>query len=83
MHDEPALLARCYEKSLRLAVEHRCKSVAFPLISAGVFGCPADVAIRTATQAIENFLQKHDIEVYLVIFDPKAFKIAKKFSSAY
>ena len=58
-----------------MAADHECSSIAFPLISAGVFGCPSDVAITTATQAIRNFLQEHEMEVYLVVFDRKSFKI--------
>ena len=38
-HGERELLAQCYENSLRLAAENGCSSIAFPLISAGVFGC--------------------------------------------
>ena len=59
-----------------MAADHECSSIAFPLISAGVFGCPSDVAITTATQAIRNFLQEHEMEVYLVVFDLKSFKIS-------
>lgn len=69
-------LAACYKKSLELAMENKCKSVAFPLISAGVFGCPAEIAIATAVQAIREFLADHEINVYLVVFDRKAFKIS-------
>lgn len=69
-------LADCYKNSLRLAVENQCKSIAFPLISAGVFGCPAEIAIATAVQAIREFLADHEINVYLVVFDRKSFKIS-------
>ena len=69
-------LADCYKNSLRLAVENKCKSIAFPLISAGVFGCPAEIAIATAVQAVKEFLAEHEMQVYLVVFDRKAFKIS-------
>ena len=69
-------LADCYKNSLRLAVENKCKSIAFPLISAGVFGCPAEIAIATAVQAIREFLADHEINAYLVVFDRKSFKIS-------
>ena len=75
-HGERELLTECYTNSLRLASENQCSSIAFPLISAGIFGCPAEVAIATATQAIRDFLVQHDIEVYLVVFDRKAFRIS-------
>ena len=73
---ERELLVRCYENSLCLAIEHGCASIAFPLISAGVFGCPAEIAIAVATQAIREFLADHEMNVYLVVFDRKAFKIS-------
>ena len=69
-------LASCYKNSLQLAVDNDCNSIAFPLISAGVFACPAEIAIATAVQAIREFLAEHDILVYLVVFDRKAFKIS-------
>ena len=69
-------LADCYKNSLRLAVENKCNSIAFPLISAGVFGCPAEIAIATAVQAIREFLADHEINAYLVVFDRKSFKIS-------
>ncbi len=68
-------LADCYKNSLRLAVENECDSIAFPLISAGVFACPAEIAIATAVQAIREFLTEHEINVYLVIFNRKDFKL--------
>ena len=75
-HGERELLSNCYDNSLQLAAENGCGSIAFPLISAGVFGCPSEVAIAVATQAIREFLTDHDMDVYLVVFDHKAFKIS-------
>ena len=75
-HGERELLLNCYDNSLQLAAENGCGSIAFPLISAGVFGCPSEVAIAVATQAIREFLTDHDMDVYLVIFDHNAFKIS-------
>lgn len=71
-------LASCYKNSLQLAIDNKCDSIAFPLISAGVFACPAEIAIATAVQAIREFLAEHEITVYLVIFDQKAFETYKK-----
>lgn len=77
-HGERELLAACYRNSLTLAEVNTCHSVAFPLISAGIFGCPADIAITTAVQAIRDFLQQHECEmdVYLVVFDKKSFQLS-------
>ena len=82
MHGEEELLRSCYQKSLRLAQEHSCKSVAFPLISSGVYGYPKDQALRVATDTIRDFLIKNtdesDILVYIVVFDKTSFKISGK-----
>lgn len=66
---EEALLKACYMNSLNLAKAHGLKTVAFPLISAGVFRYPKEKAIEVATTAIEKFLIENQMEVYLVFYD--------------
>ncbi len=56
---EPALLAGAYRRCLELAVEHGCRSVAFPAISAGIYGYPLDQAARLALQTALEFLKTH------------------------
>ena len=51
-----------------LAVQHGCKSIAFPLISAGIFGYPREEALQIASDTIQAFLREHDMEVMLVLF---------------
>lgn len=68
-HGEQELLTACYRNSLELAFAHHCKSVAFPLISSGVYGYPKDQALKVAKDTIENYLLDHDLEVTLVLFD--------------
>lgn len=53
---EAALLARCYGSSLRLAAEHRIDSIAFPAISCGAYGYPADAAVQIAVASIREWL---------------------------
>ncbi|MDR0854594.1 MAG: macro domain-containing protein [Clostridiales Family XIII bacterium] len=65
--NEEALLRNCYANSLRLAVENGCKSIAFPLISSGIYGYPKEDAIKVATAAIEDFIATEKIEVYLIV----------------
>jgi O-acetyl-ADP-ribose deacetylase (regulator of RNase III) len=75
---EEALLRSCYINSLELAVKHDCKSVAFPLISSGIYGYPKAEALRAATDAIRDFISEHDIDVSLVVFDKTAFEVSEE-----
>ena len=77
-HGEWELLVSCYRTSLALAKEHGCETVAFPLISSGIFGYPKDQALRVAVDTIGEFLLHNDMTVYLVIFDRKAYQISGK-----
>ena len=77
-HGERELLASCYRASLSLAQAHGCETVAFPLISTGIFGYPKDQALRVAVDTIGAFLLHNDMTVYLVIFDSKAYQISGK-----
>ena len=77
-HGEREQLVSCYQTSLALAKEHLCETVAFPLISSGIFGYPKDQALRVAVDTIGEFLLHNDMTVYLVIFDRKAYQISGK-----
>ena len=75
---EPEKLASCYRTSLALAKKCGCQTVAFPLISSGVFGYPKDQALRVAVDTISEFLAENDMTVYIVIFDRAAYAIGNK-----
>ena len=77
-HGEREQLVSCYRNSLRLAKEQGCETVAFPLISSGIFGYPKDQDLRVAVDTIGAFLLEHDMTVYLVIFDRRAYQISGK-----
>ena len=74
-------LCSCYLESLKLAAEYRCETVAFPLISAGIYGYPKAEALRVAVDTIAAFLETAELTVYLVIFDRASYEIgAERFS---
>ena len=77
-HGEQEQLVSCYRTSLVLARKYHCQTVAFPLISSGVYGYPKEQALRTAMDAIGAFLLEHDMTVYLVIFDRSAYQISSR-----
>ena len=77
-HGERKLLVSCYRTSLALAKEHGCETVAFPLISSGIFGYPKDQALRVAVDTIGEFLLHNDMTVYIVIFSRTAYQISSK-----
>lgn len=70
--DEEKKVRDCYRKSLQLAVQYECKSIAFPLIATGSFGYPKEEGMRIALDEINAFLMKQEMLVYLVVFDTKA-----------
>ena len=77
-HREQELLESCYRTSLNLAKENGCQSVAFPLISSGIYGYPKDQALKVAVDTISTFLLENEMMVYIVIFDRKAYQIGGK-----
>ena len=75
-------LRDAYTNSLKRAVENDCETIAFPLISSGIYGYPKDETLQVATSAIHNFLIDHDIDVILVVYDKAAFSISRELLGA-
>lgn len=73
--ESEALLTSCYENSLNLAKEKGLKTIAFPLISAGVYGYPQKDAIRVAIETMRLYQDDFD-EITLVLFGEREFGFA-------
>lgn len=77
-HGERETLRSCYERSLSLAAELKCRSIAFPLIASGVYGFPKDEALQIALSEISRFLLTHEMKVLLVVFGRKALQLSQR-----
>lgn len=77
-HGEADLLRSCYRSAIHLAAQYDCRSLAFPLISSGIFGYPRDEAIRVALDAIDSALQEQDMAVTLVLYDRDTMEMAER-----
>lgn len=76
-NNEDDLLASCYRESLKLALEHNCKSVAFPNISTGVYGFPKDRAARITVEIVKSFLNENLLpdQVIFCCFDDENYQL--------
>ena len=70
--NEVALLRDAYNAALSCAAENNAHSIALPLLSAGIYGFPADISLSVAQNAIHDYLDSHDTEIRLVLFDRAA-----------
>jgi len=71
-------LRSAYTESLNLAVKNKCESIAFPLISSGIYGYPKMEALQVATSAIRSFIESNDMDIFLTVFDKSAFAVSEK-----
>lgn len=75
---ESIILRSCYVESLKLAIKYGCESVAFPLISAGVYRYPKDQVLKFAIQTITEFLLENELDVYLCVYDRDSYTFSQK-----
>jgi O-acetyl-ADP-ribose deacetylase len=73
-------LASCYTKSLQLAMENNCSSIAFPNIGTGVYRFPKPEAARIAVSSVYNFVQQRGAPVFIlfVCFDEENYRLVKR-----
>ena len=81
-HGEAKILENCYLNSLELAKSREFNSIAFPLISSGIYGYPKDEALTIAITTIGSFLLKNDMNVTLVVYDKNAFVLSERLFSS-
>lgn len=77
LNGERVLLKSCYLEALKLAVENDCESIAFPLIASGTYGYPKEKVLKVAIEVISAFLDDHDLEVYILVYDKTAYRISQ------
>ena len=77
-NNERELLESCYKNSLELAKENNCQSVAFPLISSGVYGYPMNEAFKVAVDTVAEFLMHNDMLVYIVVYNKNSLSASSK-----
>ena len=73
---EAELLRKCYDRALELAAKKRCKSIAFPVMATGCYGFPAEIGMEVAVSSFTRFLEEHDMEIYLVVFDQGTVRVS-------
>ena len=72
-HGEREMLISCYRTSLALAKEYKCETVAFPLISSGIYGYPVKDAWRVAIKAIRE--SPYGMDVTIAVIDDRALQL--------
>ncbi len=75
-HGEPQLLRRCYDRSLELARDNGCTSIAFPLLATGTYGFPKGLGIQIAVDSFTGFLEENEMDITLVVFGSTSVQIS-------
>lgn len=80
-YNEDNLLESCYKNSLKLAVENKIKTIAFPAISTGLYGFPLERATQIAIKIVKEFISTKPgiTKVIFICFDTKTESVYKKY----
>lgn len=79
---EEQQLRGCYQSCLKLAVRNHLESIAFPLISSGIYGYPKEEALSVALSEFRSFLLENDMRIYLVVFDRTAVRMGERLTAS-
>ena len=79
--DERTMLESCYTESLRLAKKHKCRTVAFPLISSGTYGYPKDQVLKVAMETISAFLHVNEMSVTIAVYDRDSYALSRELAN--
>ena len=77
-NNEERLLYGAYAESLKLARENGCNSIAFPVISSGIYGYPKKEAWKVAIEACRDFLKENDMEITFAVLSHESEKLGKE-----
>ena len=80
-HEEDKLLYNAYSNSLKVAKENGVRSIAFPLISAGIFGYPKKEAWEIALKTCKDFLKNNEMDIVFTIIDDNILNLGLKIYS--
>ncbi len=79
--NEEALLADCYRNSMKVALEHDIRFIAFPSIATGIYHFPVDLAAKIAVGTVADFLGEHEGKFELVewvLFDQRTYEVYQR-----
>lgn len=79
---EEELLYSAYTESLKLAMENGCESIAFPLISSGIYGYPKEEAWKIAVRACKDFIKEEPIEITFAVLSDSSRKMGEEIISS-
>ncbi|MCR5798264.1 MAG: macro domain-containing protein [Eubacterium sp.] len=75
---ESDCLRTCYRQALNMAAKNNCQSIAFPLLATGTYAFPKELGLQIAIESFTEFLEEHEMNIILVVFEQDSVKISGK-----